>query len=125
MTALQFINEQMTALGINYEFNEWTSDVKYPYFVGEEFREDETQTEDGAETSSLLLVGFHRGSYLELDEAKNKIKEHFNPTEGLRVKTDSGAIAVFFAGSFNIPSGEADLKKNQITLKIKEWKGVI
>lgn len=123
MTALQFINEQMSVLGINYEFNEWTSVIKYPYFVGEEFHEDETLTEDGAETSSLLLVGFHRGSFLELDEAKEKIKEHFNPNFGLRAKTDSGSIAVFFAGSFNIPSGEADLKKIQITLKIKEWKG--
>ena len=123
MTALQFINEQMSVLGINYEFNEWTSVIKYPYFVGEEFHEDETLTEDGAETSSLLLMGFHRGSFLELDDAKEKIKEHFNPNFGLRAKTDSGSIAVFFAGSFNLPSGEADLKKIQIMLKIKEWKG--
>lgn len=123
MTALQFINEQMSALGINYEFNEWTSVVKYPYFVGEEYQTDEALTEDGAETSALLLMGFHRGSFLELADAHEKIKEHFNPIFGLRGKTGSGSIAVFFAGSFNIPSGEADLKKMQITLKIKEWKG--
>lgn len=126
MTALKFISDQMSALGINYEFNEWTSDnIPYPYFVGEEFREDEALTEDGAETSTMLLAGFHRGSYLVLEEAKNKIKKHFNPIHGLRTATDSGSIAVFFAGAFNIPSGEADLKKIQITLKIKEWKGAI
>ena len=125
MTALKFISDQMSALGINYEFNEWTSDVVYPYFVGDEFREDEPLTEDGAETSTMLLVGFHRGSYMVLEEAKNKIKKLFNPIDGARTVTDSGAIAVFFAGAFNIPSGEADLKKIQITLKIKEWKGEI
>lgn len=125
MTALQFINEQLTENGINYEFNEWTSAIKYPYFVGEEFQEDEIQTEDGMETSTMLLTGFHRGSYLVLEETKNKIKELFNPIFGLSAKTDSGTIVVFFAGSFNIPSGEADLKKIQITLKIKEWKGAI
>lgn len=122
MTALSFISEQMTKLGINYEFDTWTSDVRYPYFVGE-FHEDEPFTEDGAETSYMILTGFHRGKYISLEEAKNKIKKHFDPINGLRAKTDSGSIAVFFAGAYNIPSGEADLKKIQITLKIKEWKG--
>lgn len=123
MTALQFISDQMSALGINYEFNEWTSDVKYPYFVGDEFHLDEVITEDGTETSSLLIVGFNRGKFVDLYEAMEKMKKHFDPINGLRVKTDIGAIAVFFAGFFNIPSGEADLTKIQITLKIKEWKG--
>lgn len=123
MAALEFINQQMSVLGINYEFNEWTSAITYPYFVGDEYREDEADTEDGAETSTLLLVGFHRGEYSALNQVKEKLKKHFDPINGLRAKTDSGAITVFFCGAFNIPSGEADLKKIQITLKIKEWKG--
>lgn len=125
MEALKFISDQMSALGINYEFNEWTSDVKYPYFVGEDFHEDESFTEDGAETSSLVVVGYNRGKHIDLVEAKNKIKEHFNPITGLSGKTDSGCVTVFFADSFNIPSGDADLTKIQFTLKIKEWKGAI
>ena len=125
MAALQFINEQMAVLGINYEFNEWTSGVKYPYFVGDDFHLDETTTEDGAETSTLLIVGFNRGKFADLKEVADKMKKHFDPIDGLRAKTDSGAIAVFFAGFFNISSGEADLTKIQITLKIKEWKGAM
>lgn len=121
---LKFINEQMSQIAVNYEFNEWTSEVKYPYFVGE-ITEDESQTEDGAETATIILTGFHRGQYIELEKAKEKIKNHFDPMTGLRAKTDSGAIAVFFSGAFNIPSGVADLKKIQINLNVKTWKGAL
>ena len=114
----------MSQIAVNYEFDEWTSDIVYPYFVGE-ISEDEPQTEDGAETATVMLTGFHRGKYIELEKAKEKIKKHFNPITGLGAKTDSGTIAVFFVGAFNIPSGEADLKKIQINLKVKTWKGVL
>lgn len=122
MEALKFINDEMEALDIFYEYGEWGADVVYPYFVGE-FTEEPTTTEDGAEQSTLMLTGFNRGSFLDLLTIKEKIKEHFNPIYGLRAKLDGGAIAVFFDSSFFIPSGEAELKKIQINLTIKEWKG--
>ena len=112
----------MTSLGIPYEFGEWTSDVVYPYFTGE-ITENEPMTEDGAEPSSFILNGFSRGKFIELEEAKEKIKKHFHPIHGLRATTDSGSIAVFFAGAFYVPTGEADLKRIQINLNIEEWKG--
>lgn len=124
MTALKVINEQMEILEIPYEFNEWTSEpIPKMYFVGEEYREDEIENEDGASTASMILTGFHRGKYIALEEAKEKIKQHFHPVDGWRSPTDSGVIAVFFNDAFSIPSGEANLTKIQITLKIKEWKG--
>ena len=125
MTKLKFINEQMDVIGIPYEFGQWTSDVVYPYFVGEITSPEELETEDGKEVTTLLVTGFHRGTLLELEEYREKIKNHFHPIFGLRGTTDSGAIAVFFDGSFYVPSGEADLKKIQINLKIKEWKGML
>ena len=122
MEKLKFISEQMAVLDIPYEFGEWTSDVKYPYFVGE-ITELEPTTEDGAEEASFILTGFHRGKYIELEEVKEKIKKHFHSINGLCTKTENGAVAVYYGGAFFIPSGEADLKKIQITLKIKQWKG--
>lgn len=124
MDKLKFISDQMDMIGVPYEFGQWTSTIKYPYFVGE-ITEEPTMTEDGLEESTMLLTGFCRGSYLDMETVKNKIKSHFPSIHGLRAKTDSGSIAVFFDGSFYIPSGEADLKKLQINLKIKEWKGAI
>ena len=122
MDKLQFINEQMALIEAPYAFGEWASKVTYPYFVGE-ITEDPIISEDGAEESTLILTGWDRGSLLSLEEIKKKIKEHFHPICGLRSDTDSGSIAVFFESSFPIPSGEEGLKKIQINLKIKEWKG--
>ena len=124
MDKLKFINEQMGVIAVPYEFGQWSSDVAYLYFVGE-VTEDTIMTEDGAEESTLLLTGWHRGSFVDLETVKAKIKNHFHPIYGLRGSTDGGAIAVFYDNAFSVPSGEAGLKKMQINLKIKEWKGAI
>ena len=125
MEKLKFINDQMTAIAVPYEFMEWTSDITYPYFVGE-ITEEPTMTEDGLEESTMLLTGYHRGKMIDLLTVKEKIKSHFSPVYGLTGQTDSGSsIAVFFDGFFPIPTGEADLKKIQINLKIKLWKGAV
>ena len=124
MDKLKFINEQMDMISVPYEFDEWTYPVSYPYGVGE-ITEDPITTEDGAEQSTLLLTFFHRGKMIDLLEIKEKIKNHFPPVYGLRGETECGAIAVFYDSFLNIPSGEADLKKIQINLKVFEWKGAI
>ena len=126
MEKLKFINEQMGMIAVPYEFGEWSSE-KIPnlYFVGE-ISEDPTIAEDGRESSTMLLTGFCRGKMIDLLTVMEKIKSHFSPVHGLRVTTGSGStIAAFFDGYFIIPSGEADLKKIQINIKIFEWKGAI
>lgn len=124
MDKLKFINEQMDSIAVPYEFMEWTAPVVYPYGVGE-ITEDPITTEDGAEQSTLLLTFFHRGKMIDLLSIKEKIKSHFPPVYGLRAQTEGGSIAVFYDGFFVVPSGEADLKKIQINLKINEWKGAV
>lgn len=122
MDKLKFINKQMDLLSVPYEFGEWSSRVSYPYFVGE-VSEEPIITEDGSEESTFILTGWNRGKLSTLEEIKEKIKKHFHPVCGLRDNTDSGSIAVFFDSAFPVPSGESELKKIQINLKIKQWKG--
>lgn len=123
MDKFSFINEQLDILSVPYEFGEWTAEpIPSMYFTGESM-DDPIMTEDGHESTTFILNGFNRGKKLDLELAKNKIKEHFDPIFGLRAKTDSGSIAVFFDNSFYIPTGEADLNRIQINLKIHEWKG--
>lgn len=120
---LKFINEQMALLQIPYEFMEWTQALKYPYTVGE-YIDAPTLNEDGSEESSFILTVTTRGKWIELEQIKEKIKTHFPSVFGLRGKTDSGSIAVYFSDAFPVPTGEADLKRLQINLTIKKWKGV-
>lgn len=125
MEKLKFIKTQMDAISVPYEFMQWTSEVVSMYFTGE-ITEEPAITEDGHEQSTMILTGFARGKYIDLETAKERIKKHFSPIHGLRGKTDSGStIAVFFDGSFYVPTGDAELKKIQINLKIYEWKGAI
>ena len=115
----------MSVIGVPYEFGQWSSEVKYPYFVGE-LTEEPTSTEDGREASTMLLTGFARGNYLDMEIIKKQIKSHFSPVYGLRGQTDNGStIAVYYDNAFYIPTGEADLKKLQINLNIYLWKGAI
>lgn len=116
---LAFISSQLTEAGINYEYGEWTSDVSYPYFVGE-YSESEPMTEDGLHEADFILNGFTKGSWLDLEEAKNKIENVF--TFNTSILANGSGVDVSYSGSLIIPTGNAELKRIQINLKIKEWK---
>lgn len=123
---LKIISEAMTSLGIEYGFAEYSNNpVVYPYFVGE-YTEAESMTEDGLQETTFLLTGFSRGSWLELEEAKEKIENYFNQVSGYTVITDSGSgVAIFYSHSLIVPTGDSELKRIQINLSVKEWKVTI
>ncbi len=119
---LKIISDSMESLGLNYEFMEFTSSIEYPYFVGE-YGETEPLTEDGLQESSFILTGYSRASWLSLENAKESIEAFFDPISGHTEITSSGSgVAVFYSNGFPVPTGDADLKKMQINLTIKEWK---
>ncbi len=121
IATLNIISDSMQSLGINYEFGAWTSEVVYPYYVGE-YQETPSLNEDGMQETTFILTGFARGKWLELEEEKEKIKNYFPKVEGKTVIADNGsAVAVFYESSSIIPTGDAELKKIQINLTIKEW----
>lgn len=120
---LSFINEQMNILKIPYEFLEWKSKIPDVYWVGE-YTTTPTSYEDGSTENTFILTGTGRGTWHELIQQSEIIAAHFSSAGGLRGQTDSGSIAVFFSGSFPVPTGDAELKRIQINLDIKEWKGM-
>lgn len=121
--ALKIISDGMTSLGLEYGFGEYSGNpVVYPYWVGE-YTETESFTEDGFQESTVLLVGFSRGSWLDLENDKEKIENYFNQVGGKTVITDNGsAVAIFYANSLIVPTGDAELKSIHINLNVKEWK---
>lgn len=122
-TALGLANNELNSIGVPYEFMLWTSSVEDRYWVGE-YAETPTDTEDGYEEGTLILTGTTRGSWLVLMEDRVKIKDHFPKEGGLRIPTDNGVVVFFYENSFPVPTGEADLKRIQINLHIKSWKGL-
>ena len=119
---LKVVSEAMTALNLEYGFGVYSGDpVVYPYFVGE-YTEEEAMNEDGLQETTFLLNGFSRDSWLTLENAKERIENYFHKVGGKTVMADDGsAVAVFYANSLIVPTGDAELKRIQINLHCKEW----
>jgi len=121
--ALKIISDAMRSLGLNYDFPEWNGSPVYPYFTGE-YSEVPTLNEDGMQETSFLLTGFARGreAWFELEDAKEKIAAYFGKVGGHTVIADNGsAVAVFYSHSLVVPTGNAELKRIEVKLTIKEW----
>ena len=119
---LKIISDAMDALGIPYDFKKWQGKPPEMYFVGE-YQEVESVDEDGEQETQFILSGFARGNITALEEAKNKIKKYFPQVGGILATTESGSrVAIFYASAFgNLPTGDAELEKIQVNLKVKEW----
>lgn len=132
IAVLKIVADSLKSIGINYEFGEWKSEIKYPYFVGE-YQETPPLNEDGLQETAFILTGYTRKSWLELEKEKEKIERLFNSNTGKIInckkvsesdtflQTDR-TIAIYYNNALNIPTEDAELKKIQINLCIKEWR---
>ena len=121
---LNFISAAMESAGIPYEFMEYTSaiDSISAYWVGE-YSEAEAVTEDGLQETQFILTGTGKGSWLELEEQKEKIEQLFPAIAGRTAILDNkSGIAVFYGNAFPVPTDDGFLKRLQINLTVKEWK---
>lgn len=117
---LKVVSDAMTALNMEYGFGDYSGD-SYPYFVGE-YTEDDPMNEDGLQETNFRLKGFDRGSWLTLEDAKERIENYFHKVSGKTVIADNGsAVAVFYSNALIVPTGDAELKSIQINLHCKEW----
>lgn len=117
--SLAYINTALTNAGINYEFMEWTSELVYPYFVGE-YSEPEPMNEDGMQESTFMITGTTDGTWLSLEESKATVeRELCNKTA---ILPNGNGIAISYSGSLVVPTGNERMKRMQINLLIKEWK---
>ena len=120
-TALEALARLMAALGLNYEYLEYsTSPPVYPYWVGE-YNAVDPGTEDGQTVADILLTGWSRDSKLQLEQEHQKIKDA--TVNGWRTRIGTARAVIFYSSALTIPSGEEGLYRVQITLQIKYWKG--
>ncbi len=120
---LGIVKNAMQSNNIPYEFMRFKSDVEDRYWVGE-YSEVTTDTEDGYNEYTMLLTGTTQNAWLELIKDTEKMKDHFPQIGGLRTANEEGVVVIFYDNSFPVPTGEADLKRIQINLHIKSWKGM-
>lgn len=118
---LKLISDGMAALGLNYAFERWEDEPKYPYFTGE-YQETPSTTEDGMQEADFILTGWHRGEIADLEAAKEKIENYFYRDGRTAIAPNGNAVVVSYSHSFVIPSGDAELNKIEIHLNVKEWK---
>lgn len=120
ISALKFISEKLERLKIPYAFEEWTAnEVPDPYFVGEYNEVESTEREEnGYQETTFILTGTGR-KWLGLEQAKEIIENNITETA---ILPNGNGIAVFYSNSFPVPTGDAELKRMQINLTIKEWR---
>ena len=116
------VSNAMSSLGIEYAFGTYRKyPIVYPYFVGE-FTDTEGYTESGLQEGTFILTGFCRDELLPLENAKERIANYFNKVSGKVVMADDGsAVAIFYASSMVVQTGDPELKRIQINLHTKEW----
>lgn len=119
---LSIVSNAMKALGLEYGFGSYgKKPIVYPYFVGE-YTESAPLNEDGLQTATIMLTGFHRGKWLDLETAKAKIEDYFDKVSGKTVMSDDGsAVAIFYENTLIVPKEDAELKSIQINLSVQEW----
>lgn len=119
---LKMISDIMKSLGIAYGFMEYNGNpFVYPYYVGE-YSEETSVSEDGQQSASFMLTGFSRGSWLELENTKEKIKDYFGIGGKTAILDNGSGVAVFYDNALVVPTDDADLKRIQINLTVTEWR---
>lgn len=122
---LSILSEAMKSLGLEYGFGIYrgnrNGEIVYPYFVSE-YTESPIADESGLQEATIMLTGFHRGLWEELEAAKEKIENYFDKVSGKTVMAEDGsAVAIFYENTLIIPKDDAELKSIQINLSVKEW----
>lgn len=118
---LGFIAEKLEEINVDYEFGQWTtSPVPEPYFIGE-YSESPPMDESGLQETTFIITGTARTWFL-LEQEKTKIENLFSKVGGLTaILENHSGVAIFYENAFNVPTGDAELKRIQINLLVKEW----
>ncbi len=110
---------------INYRYLRLRGKAKYPYFIGELYK-DGAGDESGESGYRFLLTGFYRGEDdIQLFEAADKVLELFPEDTGRLVSNRDGKMLISVGEVLtDFPTdSDTELSKIQITLDIKRWKG--
>ena len=119
--ALQTISTAMEALGLPFAFMTYTKPPLPPlYFVGE-YTEIAGTTEDGRQEATFHLTGYTKGTWLELEQAKERIRKYFYNSYTAVTEGGTG-LAISYANALTLSTNDAEIKRIQINLNVQDWK---
>ncbi|MBU5470146.1 hypothetical protein KQI85_07160 [Falcatimonas sp. MSJ-15] len=115
---LSYIDSRLKQLNINYAFMRHENHPGYPYCVGE-YREVDNNCEDKSSESVFTLAFFTRNTWIELLTMNELIKSRF---DNKIVRLSDGHTAAFYYEGHNLIDDEdPNLKRMELTIRIKEW----
>ena len=118
MKCLGIIGTELRAMGINAEFESWTSKIPNYYWVYT-YVESDNNFETGCKSGILILEGFTRKDISTLEMQKEKIIEKFMD---FRKTVDNTTVYLGSANGQEIDTYDPELKKIQINIDFKEWR---
>ena len=92
---------------------------KYPYMTYE-YYETNVTNEDGGTDGELLCEIWTRNSFAELIDIKEKLKDYFKQKN---IMVDNNVCHFDYVSSTPEDTGDAELKKLQVNIMTKYWKG--
>jgi len=121
VAVLKYMDNLMQSMGIPYEFMRWQHEPPDDcYFTGEYTEvEMSNREENGRQDITFILRGFTRGSWLLLEEAKEKIESSLPITTILE---NGNGLAVFYDTAMPVPTSVDNFKSIKINLTVQEWK---
>lgn len=111
--------ELVNVLGLNYEYMEWTGKLVYPYITGEHFT-NYYDIATGLLQGEMLLEVWTRGEDIDLIQVHDKIQNHFKKLTKMQNKM---GFCITYKNKSAARTGDMDLKKIQINLETRVWKG--
>ena len=112
---LKIINNELNTMNIPYTFDGWDKELELPQFIGE-ISETPTLNEDGLSEYTFILTGYAiKNEVGYLFEVAERLKERYKPS-----KIVDGMV-IMYNNAMPIETNTDDLKRIEITLKIKKW----
>ena len=117
---LRAFNNEAKLMNLPYEFDNWKSELKLPYFVGE-ISELPTLDEDGKREFDFILTGEDVETYSRLLDYSETIRKRYE--YGHSVVIDGGVIKFIYNNTITVPVEDENVKRIQINITVYLWEG--
>ena len=115
---LNILKNEAKSMNLPYEFDNWQSQLKLPYFVGE-LEETPTLDEDGKREFDFTLTGEDVNTYSRLLDYAETIKKRYK--HGHSVVFNGGVVKIMYDNMLPVPVEDEGVKRLQINITVYLW----